>query len=197
MSKESSEELPSDTTVPSNTTLFSVLNSRSRMKLNEKIEWLNQFTQLDLTNIGSTPSSKKLQEMQQLLTNSNKRRWDQTYTASKITNICNEAKERKRALQTSSTIRSQHSRTANNFLNRLISECDHHLYQACAENEQIEVRNRKRQEKTIKSITNPSLRPQDNIAWDDKKQEPKPCPLYRHYFTMATVNKDDINKFNQ
>ena len=57
------------------------------------------------------------------------------------------------------------------------------------EKEVEEERNRRRQEKAAKRYTNLNVQAQDEVDWDEAKQEAEPCPSCGHFYTMAIESR--------
>ena len=66
-----------------------------------------------------------------------------------------------------------------------------------SEMEVEEDRNRRRREKTAKIFKNAKVWPQDEVYWDEGKQETELCPLCGHYFTMTTETMNVVNAENE
>ena len=66
-----------------------------------------------------------------------------------------------------------------------------------SEMEVEEDRNRRRREKEMKRFTNAKVRPQDEVDWDESKQDAEPCPLCVHYFKMAIETRAEVTADNE
>ena len=63
---------------------------------------------------------------------------------------------------------------------------------------EVEVeRDRRRQEKAAKRYVNAKVRSQDNVDWDEEKQEAEPCPACGHYYTMAIESRSEVDEANE
>ena len=58
-------------------------------------------------------------------------------------------------------------------------------------------RNHRRQEKAAKRYINARVRSQDDVDWDDRKQEVEPCPACGHYYTMAIESRGEVDDANE
>ena len=56
---------------------------------------------------------------------------------------------------------------------------------------------RRRNLKVKKRYTSAAGRPQDEVEWDEAKQDAEPCPACGHFFTMAMESKEEVDGVNQ
>ena len=57
--------------------------------------------------------------------------------------------------------------------------------------------NCRRQEKAAKWYVNAKVRSQDDVDWDNRKQEVDPCPACGHYYTMAIESWGKVDDANE
>ena len=54
----------------------------------------------------------------------------------------------------------------------------------------------RKQEMEAKRILNNKVHLQDDVNWDEAKEEAEPCPGCGHYYTMAIKSREEVDEAN-
>ena len=124
-----------------------------------------------------------LDKLQSSLSASKKSSWDQVYCATKLAAVYSAFKEFR-----ANPVRTTRGRPGGGIFVYFVELEDQRdqLIAAFYSKRGIEVeRDWQRQEKAAKHILNNKVRSQDDVDWDEAKQETEPCPDCESYYTMA------------
>jgi len=155
---------------------FAALNRRPKMKLPEKIKLLSKFLDADLNLLSKTAALDQLKEMQRLIKLTNKRDWDQQYTANKLSRVYSSYKEHKDAPGMMTRTHRRPESGGLTFFVGMESQLDQLIVEFQSEREVTEMKSQRKMEKATKRIGNASARPQDDVDWNTDIQEAEPCP---------------------
>ena len=174
---------------------FEVLNRRSKMKLTDKVSLLHEFLRSDLAGFTNSATHTEMKDLQSSVKVSRKSSWDQVYCATKLADIYSAYK-----VHRANPVRCTRGRPGGgtfSFFVKLEGVLDLLIAEFESEKEVEVERDRRRQEKAAKRYVNAKVRSQDDIDWDEKKQEAEPCPACSHYYTMAIETWGEVDEANE